>query len=58
MNIHNTDHCFEILGVGGNKESVQHTQRVYKNKNERKEQYSHLLVDCEEKGNDILFLGK
>jgi len=41
VNIHNTDHSFEIVGVGGKKESVQHTERVYKNKNKIKEQYSH-----------------
>jgi hypothetical protein len=41
VNIHNTEQSFEILGVGDKKESVQHTQTTYKNKNERKEQYSH-----------------
>ena len=41
MNIHNTDHSFEILGMGGKKESVQHTQRLDKNKYEIKEHYSH-----------------
>jgi hypothetical protein len=25
VNIHNTDHSFEIVGVGGKKESVQNT---------------------------------
>ena len=41
MNIHNTEQNFEILGVADKKESVRQAQRVYKNKNEGKEQYSH-----------------
>ena len=41
VNIHNTEQSFEFLGVGSKKESVQQTQREYKNKIERKEQYSH-----------------
>jgi hypothetical protein len=41
VNIYNTEQSFENLGVGGKKESVQHTHRIYKNKNEIKEQYSH-----------------